>query len=151
MHCPSRRITFRCVSRTTDNGLLFVWMDKCVLCPSLYLRRMTRRTTNVCPSLSRRIMRLLVQQRPFIRPDGERQLSLDCLIFTLLKTRCKKWKSIAIEWKYKTCNPTSLCIAALKRNKSNISNSKSLHMLMEQAQNTWYKSMLLCGMKRLTR
>ena len=30
----------------------------CVLCPSLYLRRITRRTTNVCPSSSRRIMRL---------------------------------------------------------------------------------------------
>ena len=32
---------------------------QCVLCPSLYYRRIARRTTNVCPSLSRRIMRLV--------------------------------------------------------------------------------------------
>ena len=45
---------------------------KCAFCPSLYQRRITRRSTNVCPSSSRRwmnypsgrIMRLLVWKQP---------------------------------------------------------------------------------------
>ena len=63
MHYASRRTTFRSASFKTYFEGKFVQTHN-ASCARPDFWRITRRTTNVCPSWLRRIMRLLVQKRP---------------------------------------------------------------------------------------
>ena len=68
-HYASRRSTFRSASFMTYYQGKFVQTDNASLCPSLYLRSITRRTTNVCPGSSTRIMRLKYKNGHYIGQD----------------------------------------------------------------------------------